>query len=203
MALVAVGLAITATAVAGPAASTARAAAFKGHLCSIVTAEELTAAHVTARCNGDKRVTRTTSTPLGTVKMETFTASWGKGQVEPSHEVSVSVARVSGNPAALAYGRNKLRLEILGRGAPVGVGSVASIEAKTSSCVNPPTDDCTVSALSAIVKNYVLDVYLSDAPTGGQPEPSNGTGDEPEDIAQEEADRPLITAIARKVAAKL
>ena len=135
--------------------------------------------------------------------METFTASWAQGHTEPSHEVSVSVVRMSGSPAAIAYGRRKLRLEILGRGAPAGVGSLASIEAKTSSCVNPPTEDCTFSSLSAIVKNYVLDVYLADAPTGGQPEPSNGTGDEPEDIQQEQADRPPITAIALKVASKL
>jgi len=203
LALGATGLSAAVTAAAGPTSRAAGASAFKGHLCRIVTAGELAAAHVSAPCSGDKRSTRTTRTPLGPVKMETFTASWSQGNTEPSHEVSVSVVRVSGSPAAIAYGRRKLRLEILGRGAPVGVGSVASIEAKTSSCVNPPTDDCTFSSLSAIVKSYVVDVYLADAPTGGQAEPSNGTGDDPEDIKQEEADRPPIVAIARKVAAKL
>jgi hypothetical protein len=138
------------------------------------------------------------------VTTETFSASWGKPSRSgtPSHEVTVTVARVKASAAAIAYGLKKLRLEILGNGAPVSVGSVASIDGKTSSCVNPPTEDCTVSLLEAIVKkNYEINVVLSDAPTGGEAEGSSG--DEPEDIKQEEADRPPMIAIAHTVESRL
>jgi hypothetical protein len=92
----------------------------------------------------------------------------------PSHEVTVTVTRVKASAAAIAYGLKKLRLEILGNGALVNVGSVASIDGKTSSCVNPPTEDCTDSLLEAIVKKYSLNVFLSNAPTGGEAEGSSG-----------------------------
>jgi hypothetical protein len=204
--LAATALAATALAASGAAPARPLAAvsgrAFAGHLCRIVTAAELAAAHVTASCNGDKRFSRSTKTPLGSVTTETFSASWGKpSRSGPSHEVTVTVTRVKASAAAIAYGLKKLRLEILGNGALVSVGSVASIDGKTSSCVNPPTEDCTDSLLEAIVKKYSLNVFLSNAPTGGEAEGSSG--DDPEDIKQEEADRPPMIAIAHTVESRL
>jgi hypothetical protein len=206
--LAATALAATALGASGAAPARPLAAvsgrAFAGHLCHIVTAAELAAAHVTASCNGDKRFSRTAKTPLGSVTTETFSASWGKpSRSGPSHEVAVTVTRVKGSAAAIAYGLKKLRGEILERGALVSVGSIASIEGDTASCVNPPTEDCTTSLLAAIAKknNYEINVFLSNAPTGGEPEGSSG--DDPADIKQEEADRPPMIAIAHTVESRL
>lgn len=192
-------LAACATADARPVGG-AKKRVFAGHLCSIVTAAELTAAHISAPCNGDKRRTRTIATPLGSVTTETFSATWGHPAAIP-HELSVAVGRVRGSAAAIAYGRTRLRREIIGKGVPVGLGSVSSLESSTSSCVNPPTEDCTNADLDAIVGNYSLDVILFDAPVGGQREV--GSDDEPEDIAQEEAERGPMLAIARTVSRSL
>ena len=200
-ALAATVLAAYGTAPACPRATASRRA-FAGHLCSIVTAAELAAAHVTVSCNGDKRFSRTRKTLLGTVTTETFSATWGKpSRIELSHELTVAVGRVRGSAAAIAYGRKELRLEILGHWGPVSVGSVASIYSDTSSCVNPPTEDCTDSTLEAIVKNYTLSMILHDAPTGGEAEGSSD--DEPQDIKQEEAERPPMIAIAHTVESRL
>jgi hypothetical protein len=194
---VSLAAAVSVTAAVVPGTALAR---FTGNVCKLPTGSEIGAAHVTGGC-ARKRSTHTFPTPLGSLTEEAFFGYWGAHSGEPLHSLTVSVTRVRGSAAALAAGRSKLRLQIIGEGAPVGIGSVSSWHGSTSSCVNPPTDDCTEVQVSAIVKNFVVTVLLSDYPTGGIPEPAGG--DEPEDLMQEEADRAPAVAIAQTVARRL
>lgn len=184
-----------ATAIA-PATALAR---FTGHVCGLPTGSELGAAHVGGGCTL-KRQRRTVATPLGAFTQEAFIGRFGARTGEPIHSMTVSVTRFRGGAAVLAAGRSRLRLQVISEGAPVAVGSVASWHGATSSCVNPPTDDCTRVQVTALVKSFVVTVLLFDYPAGGSAEL---TGDEPEDLAQEEADRTPAVAIAQTVAKAL
>jgi len=174
-------------------------ARFAGDVCALPTGSQLTAAHVGGACTR-KRSTRSEHTPLGALTQEAFIGQWGQRTGEPIHSLTVSVTRIRGGSAVLAAARSKLRLQIISEGAPVAVGSVASWHGSTSSCVNPPTDDCTGVQVTAIVKHFVITVLLFDYPTGGNAEQS---GDDGEDLAQEEADKVPAVAIARTVASRL
>jgi hypothetical protein len=197
-------VAIPATAGSAAAAPLALSSkkAFSGNLCRLPTLAELGSAHISSGC-ANKIARHTSKGPLGTVTTEQFAASWGRPPFGGlGHWLLIIARRVTGSGPALAAARAKLRLKIIGHGAPVAVGSVASELGETSSCANPPKDDCTSATLLALVKNYFLQVSLADYPPTGEGV-EDPPEDEPQDLAQEESDKGPITAIAATVASKL
>jgi hypothetical protein len=196
-----VAIAATAGSAAAPVALSSKKA-FSGNLCRLPTLGELGSAHISSGCV-NKIAKHTSKGPLGTVTTEQFAASWGRPPFGGlGHWLLIIARRVTGSGPALATARAKLRLQIIGHGAPVGVGSVASELGETSSCKNPPKEDCTSATLLALVKNYFLQVSLADYPPTGEGV-EDPPDDEPQDLAQEESDKGPITAIAATVASKL
>jgi hypothetical protein len=186
--------------VAAALAAPGSALGFPKSLCSAPSAGELTAARISGGCTHLKTTHHVTHTPLGPLQNDVLTAHWGHTISGVGHALRISVAKFSGSSAALAEGRKKLRLEILGEGYPVGVGSTSEWHGDTASCANPPSHDCTESVVTAIVHNSVLTVGLIDFPTGGS---ESQESDDAEDLAQEEADKAPVVAIAKTIAKKL
>jgi hypothetical protein len=185
-----------------PAATTSKKA-FSGNICGLPLASAVAAANVTAPCVKGKTTRKTTKTPLGSVTQESFVAHWGTlPRSGPGHFVTVVVGRFMGSASALAYGRTKIRAEVLSHGAPVSANPLASEFGDTVSCVNPPKEDCTHASVLALIKNYVVEVILYDAPPTGVGEADPGE-DEPQDRAQEETDKAPIVSIFKVVASKL
>ena len=171
---------------------------FPKSLCGVPSGGELAAAHISGPCRRLKTAHHVTHTPVGELRNVALGAAWGHVPTSGvGHELTISLTRFSGSSSALAEGRKRLRAKILAEGRPVGVGSVAEWHGETSSCPNPPTDDCTVSTVSAIVHNSVVAVSLIDFPTGGSESQAN---DDAEDLAQEEADMGPVVAIASSIA---
>ena len=200
--------AVAMSAGAGPAAAGTSASkhkkAFHGNLCAAVTGPELVAAHVSGPCVQRRPVTLTLRTPLGTYTTERFTAQWGDLKAEPANFVSVTVTRLRGNATAIKFIQKRFRLEVLGNGEPVHVGSPGSVNAETLSCANAPTGDCTDANLLAVVGPYELAVQLVDHPPTNRAATEFPPGDdEPEDKAQQNTDKGPAVAIGQAVAAKL
>jgi hypothetical protein len=177
-------------------------ARFHGNLCPVVTAGELSAAHISGSCHKVAPSRSHAHSPLGTETTAQFESFWGPAASSgPTHSLTIHLTKISGSPALLSFLHKRLGKHILESGAPVGIGSVSSWHGQTSSCENPHTGDCTFVTLEAIVKNYVLTVLLSDFPSTGPPETAGE--DDPEDLAQEESDRGPAVAIAKSIAKAL
>jgi hypothetical protein len=203
------GATVAAVALAGPCpalgrpAATSSKKAFSGNICSLPLASEVAAANVTGPCVKGKTTRKTSKTPFGSVTQEAFVAHWGSLPLTgPGHFVTVVVGRYTGSASALAYGRSKIRLKVLSHGAPVSISPLASELGDTVSCFNPPKEDCTHASVLGLVKNYVVEVILYDAPPTGVGVTDPGE-DEPQDRAQEETDKAPIVSIFKVVAAKL
>jgi hypothetical protein len=193
----AVSILLAAAALAAPGS----ALGFPKSLCSVPSAGELTAANISGACKKLKTTHHVTHTPLGDLRSKALGAAWGDVPTSGvGHHLAISVTKFSGSAAALAEGRKRLRAKVLAEGSPVGVGSTSEWHGETASCPNPPTDDCTVSTVSAIVHNSLVAVSLIDFPTGGSESQAN---DDAEDLAQEEADKGPVVAIANTIAKKL
>jgi hypothetical protein len=191
----------------GRPSATASKRAFSGNLCGVPIAADLAAVNITAPCVRGKTTRKTTRTRLGFVTTEAFVSHWGSlARTGLGHFVTVVVGRFTGSAAALAYGRAKQRALILARGVlvtpAVGGGPLATEIADTSSCFNPPKEDCTHASVLAQLKNYVVEVILYDYPPTGVGVADPGE-DEPQDRAQEETDKAPIVSIFKAVAAKL
>ena len=178
------------------------------NFCTVVTAAELSAAHVSGPCLKGHTVTRSI---LG-VPTVTFSVAWGTPAAKkPPHYLAILVTQASGQvPSAYLQ---QLRGQVLANGTPLKVGAVTgktfsvggdyvSIGGDTHSCLNPGTDDCTDDQLMALGSNYLMTIVLYDVPRPLANEPSSGS-DDPNDIAQEqELYRPLA-AIEKTATAKL
>jgi hypothetical protein len=175
-------------------------ARFRGNLCSVVTAGELAAAHISGRCTSSKIGRHTSHTPLGALKTQGFTAHWGTMSLERTHALFITVTKLGGSAAAVGAARSKLGNQILGEGAPIGVGFRSEWHGSTGSCENPPTDDCTTTQITAFAKSSLIVMTLLDYPTSGSAAQGE---DDPEDLAQEEADKPAAVAIAKAIAKAL
>jgi hypothetical protein len=189
-----------------PSAATSKRA-FSGNLCGVSIAADLAAVNITAPCVRGRTTRKATRTRLGSVTTETFVSHWGSLPGSGvGHLLTVGAARVTGSPAALAYGRTKQRALVLEHGVlvtpAVGGGPLATEFGDTSSCFNPPKEDCTHASVLALVKNYVVEVILFDYPPTGVGVADPGE-DEPQDRAQEETDKAPIVSIFKAVAAKL
>ena len=187
-------------ALAVPGSALAR---FRGNLCSVVTSGEVAAVHISAPCHKLRPVTATAHSPLGTVTNTQYESTWGGGgSLGRTHYLVIHIGTVSGSRGIVSFELKRFRTQIIRNGAPVGVGSVSSEHGDTASCENPPSGDCTTATLEAIVKKkYVLTIVLEDLPTTGGEEQS--PADEAEDLAQEEADKGPLVAIAKTVAKAL
>lgn len=190
-----------------PAAAAAAKRPFSGNICAIPNAGQLSAAHITGPCKKWKTVKHAPKrSPLGgTVGTTFYQAQWGTphGVSGPSHSLLVQITRIDGSGTALAVTRKLLRDKILEHGVLVAVGKPGSLFTETSSCVNPPTGDCTWGQVLALVGSYYLLVSLHDAPpTNPGAEPSPGE-DEGQDNEQEATIMAPVTSIAKAIAAKL
>jgi len=111
-----------------------------------------------------------------------FVANWGKLMPGGTgHFMVVAATRYSGSARAVLAGRAKLKARIVAYGVKVGVGSSAALRMSTSSCVNPPTEDCTHVTVLALVRNLLFEVAVFDEPVGGVAEPES-SGDEAVDV---------------------
>jgi hypothetical protein len=177
---------------------------FSGNVCAISISSALGELHIVTGCTRGKTVRKGSNTPLGPVITETSVAHWGTTPKSgPSHYVAVSVGRYTGSSAALASGRHKIEGTIRRQGRQVlSEFPLYSVLFNTSSCVNPPKEDCTHGDLTGLVKNYVVGVTILDAPPTGVGVADPGE-DTPQDIAQQELDvRPIVSifhAIAKKL----
>jgi hypothetical protein len=173
------------------------------NLCGLLGSSQLAAVHITAPCVKGRTTRKTTRTPLGSVTSESFVANWGKLMPGGTgHFLVVGATRYSGSAAALIAGRAKLKTRILAYGIKVGAGSLAALRMGTSSCVNPPTEDCTRVTVLALVRNVIFEVAVFDEPVGGVAE-TESSGDEAVDVQQQEMDTVPTVSIAKTVGAKL
>jgi hypothetical protein len=175
-------------------------ARFRGNLCLLPTAAELAAAHISGPCTRRHPAGHTSHTPLGSLRTTGFGALWGTTSLERTHALSITVTKLSGSAAAVGAARSKLGSQILGEGAPIGIGFRSEWHGSTGSCENPPTDDCTTTQITAFAKSSLIVMTLLDYPTSGSAAQGE---DDPEDLAQEEADKPAAVAIAKAVAKAL
>jgi hypothetical protein len=199
---------IAIAALAGPHPAHARPAsagkaASSVKLCGMLGSSQLAAVHITAPCVKGRTTRKTTRTSLGPVTRESFVANWGKlNRNGTGHFLVVGATRFSGSAAALFAGRARLKANIRAYGIKVGAGSLAAARMGTSSCLNPPTEDCTHTSVLALVRNFVFEVIVYDEPVGGVAE-AESSGDRAVDVEQEEVDGVPTVSIAKTVGAKL
>src|SRR4051812_928841 len=136
-----VAAAIAAT-VALAASEGAGAERFSGNLCATASAGALSKLKVSGPC-AQSSSAKVRSTPLGSVRVVTYTAKWGSpGTISaPTHHVTFGVIHVTGSAAAIAFYAKSFRAEVMNNGYPVTIKPVLmTVVGDTAACHNPPTD---------------------------------------------------------------
>jgi hypothetical protein len=150
-------------------------------------------------------------TPLGSYTSTFYTARWLSEaptlQLVPHHSLSVGVAHIAGPSAVVDFFRKHERAKVLENGVLVanGKGVLATWAGDTSSCKNPPTDDCTINEFESMKGNWgVVLSTLGAPPTEPGAEPKNESeGDDAEDLAQEEQLKGATVGVGLAITARL
>jgi hypothetical protein len=166
------------------------------HLCAwIAAAGAAGTLKLEGTCKETHGKPKTIHTPKGSYTSTFYTARWleEKATVElvPHHTLSVGVAHItSSSTEVLSFFQKQERAKVLENGVLVanGKGVLATWAGDTSSCKNPPTGDCTTSEFESTKGNWGVALTAKGAPpTGPDVEKDESNGDDPEDLAQEEA----------------
>jgi hypothetical protein len=179
---------------------------FNGNLCATASKGALAKLKVAGPCVSSKPDTKVQSTPLGSIRTVTYQARWGSfGTISaPTHHASAEVIYVQGSAAAVAYLQKAFRGEVLANGAPVSMNPLTTEAGDTAACKNPPIDDCTKGEVMAMVGQYGLIVeYYGPAKFIGPDDPQNPSVDEKNDVAQEDAIKASVVALANSITAAL
>jgi hypothetical protein len=194
-----------AAALVGPASG--GKAGLSGNLCTTVPKGALVALKVTAPCINQKPLVSVQATPLGSVRTVAYRARWGTGGgtvSQPRTYFAAQAIYVQGASAAVAYAQKHFRAEVLAHGIPISSHPLATEDAETAACHNPPIDDCTKATILALVGQYGLSVYFGGpAPFLKPDDPQNPAVDEANDQAQENAVKKSFVAAAKSVIAAL
>jgi hypothetical protein len=192
------------------AASTSKAR-FSGNLCSIPSAGELTAAHISEPCTKGKTVSRRPrKSPLGgTAGSIMYSAHWGVFVTGPQHVLSIIVTKLTGSGNALKLAEQTFKLKIKSKPfQSISAGGDGTVETEPISCKNPPTGICTKGTLLGQVGPYVILIDLADHPPTNPAIPEDSIEITPEarqaqaEAYAQELQAPLF-AIGKSVAAKL
>src|SRR5450631_3818187 len=115
--VVAAALATTVSAATASRRTVVRRTGFSGNLCSLVSAAQLSAVHVSAPCVKGRTSKKVTSTPLGPVKATHYYASWGTpGGLGGTHWLTLSALKAQASGPALALARGSYRGTVLENG---------------------------------------------------------------------------------------
>jgi len=187
------------------AATASKRTGFSGNLCSLVSAAQLSAVHVSAPCVKGRTSKKVTSTPLGPVKATHYYASWGTpGGLGGTHWLTLSALKAQASGPALALARGSYRGTVLENGQVFSTNPLASDFLDTISCENPPTEDCTLGKILELVGNYSVQISLHDtAPFVNPDNPAMPAVDEANDGMQEDTIAAHFVGIGRSVGAKL
>jgi hypothetical protein len=213
--IVAFGSIAMAAGASAPASAAARSARthkkpFSLNVCAIPSSGELAAAEISAPCHESK----TLRTPVrksrvgGTAGSVQYGAHWSASAtaLAPSHSLSIIVIHELGSGRGVEIFRKEFRLKVIGHGLEVSVRKGRASEVgETSSCVNPPTGDCTFATFLAISGDWVFEAFLRSYPPTipGTNELETPSEDDPQDLLQEEAIRPALSSIGASVVAKV
>jgi hypothetical protein len=199
-----VAAAVTAIA-ALPVSGNAGATLFSGNLCATASTGALSNLKVSGACV-QSRSAKVRSTPFGSVRVVTYQARWGSlGTISaPTHHVTVGVIHVQGSTAAIAVAAKAFRAEVLGNGILVRSRPLTTEAGDTAACHNPPTGDCTRAEVMAIVGQWgLVGSYYGPAKFVGADDPQDPSVDEAHDMAQEDAVKGDVVALANSITAAL
>lgn len=205
LALMAIVGAFVAAALAIPLAlSSTTKTPFNGNLCTVVSAGSLSTLKITDPCI-HTAVSKTVSTPIGSVQETSYQARWGTGGSisNPQPRLQIGAITVkSGPPAAIAYAASAFRQQVLANGAPFSSRPLATEVGDTLTCHNPPIDDCTEAEIMELVgQSGVTIVYRAPAIFIAADDPQKPSVGEANDRKQEKAIEAPFESLGRGVMA--
>jgi hypothetical protein len=188
-----------------PGSGNAGAKAFSGNLCATASKGALSTLKISGPC-AQSRSTKVRSTPFGSVRVVTYTATWGPhGSISaPTSHVSFGVIHVDGSASAIAFYAKSFRAEVLANGVPVKMKPLTTEAGDTVTCHNPPIDDCTRAEMMALVGHWgVIGAYYGPAKFIAVDDPQEPSVDDKNDLAQEDAVKTAVVALVNSITAAL
>jgi hypothetical protein len=181
------------------------------HLCAWLTAAGAAGSlNLEGSCTEKHGTPKTHHTPLGSETSTFYSASWREEkptlELVPRHTLGVAVTHITGSAAVISFFQKQERASVLENGVLVASskGVLASWAGDTYSCKNPPTGDCTKNEFESTKGTWGVILDTSGAPpTGPEEAKDESSGDEPEDLAQEELLKSATVGLGLLITAKI